>query len=139
MADVYDGLGKSIDGAIIVSPLQLQIATGTQLLTVFSADQLASFKNLTTVVNGWMDGQQCAGKLTADRMDRYSATYHAVAKAIRPGTVTPPASSAKAPSPAETPKAKEPAPKEAPPKPKTACENGQCPLNDAQPRWRWRR
>jgi hypothetical protein len=89
LATTYESRAKGIDTGVIVSPLQLQLATGTQLLANFTADQLATFKGFTNVVTGWLDAQQCAGKLTADRMDKYSTAYHAVARAIKPSTPAP--------------------------------------------------
>jgi hypothetical protein len=122
MADTYEALAKSIDTGVIVSPLQLQLATGTQFLANFDAPGLAAFQNLTTAVNGWLDAQQCAGRLTPDTMDKYAAAYHAIAKAIKPDTVTPPAASAKTPSAAG----------------KSPCADGKCPTLAPQYRWRWR-
>ena len=139
MATTYESLAESIDTHLIVSPLQLQLATGTQLLANFNADQLATFKSFTTVVTGWLDAQQCAAKLTSDRMDKYASVYHAIAQAIKPDTVTPqpapPATSAKPPmrTSDHAPSAKLPSPAEspklAPPKPvgNSPCANGQCP------------
>ena len=50
MAVTYEGLAKSIDTGVISSPLQLQVVTGTQLLTNFTSDQLAAAKPLTAAV-----------------------------------------------------------------------------------------
>jgi hypothetical protein len=144
MATTYESLAKSIDTHLIVSPLQLQLATGTQLLANFNADQLATFKSFTTVVTGWLDAQQCAAKLTSDRMDKYASVYHAIAQAIKPGTVTPapgapgtpglPATSAKPPMRTS----------DQAPAGNSPCANGQCPAQSqpgpSQPAWfrRWR-
>ena len=121
VANSYETIGKAIDAGTIVSPLQLNLATSAQLLALTS-DQLTACKGFIAAVNGWIDAQQCSARLTPDHMDRYARTYHAIAQAVKPGTVTPPAPAAKVPSPAESPKL-------APPKPagKSPCENGQCP------------
>jgi hypothetical protein len=143
VANSYETIGKAIDAGTIVSPLQLQLATSAQLLSLTS-DQLTACKGFIAAVTGWLDAQQCAARLTPDHMDRYAKAYHAIAAAIKPVTVTgvppigTPAASAKVPSPAE--------PKLAPPKPvvgNSPCANGQCPApgsSQAQPAWfrRWR-
>lgn len=131
-ATTYESLAKSVDTKVIVSPLQLQLATGTQLLANFTSDQLGDLKNVTAAVAGWLDAQQCAGKLTADRMDKYSTAYHAIAQAIKPGVVTAAAVKITGVPPIAAARAE---PKQAPTKPKSACENGQCPM----PRWGRRR
>ncbi len=64
--------------------MQLQLATGTQLLANFDATQLGTFKSFTAAVTGWLDAQQCSGKLTAEDLGKYSTVYHAIAAAIRP-------------------------------------------------------
>jgi len=121
MANSYEALAKQIDAGTIVSPMQLQVATGTQLLTNFSADQLASFKGFNTAVAGWLDAQQCAGKLTAESMTKYATVYHAIAAAVRPiksaASAKPPRGSG---APAEAPKAESP------------CAKGQCPAPPAK-------
>jgi len=114
MAVTYEGLARSIDNGLIVSPLQLQLATGTQLLASFDADQLSTMQKLTAVISGWLDAQQCAGKLTADGIGKYATAYHAIAQAIRPGV---PAAN----KPPELP-AKPAIPNMSP------CANGRCPL-----------
>ena len=89
MGDTYEALAKGIDSGVIVSPLQLQLATGTQLLANFNSTELDSLKKVTAAVNGWVDAQQCCGKLTADHMEKYSRSYHAAAAAM--GTKAAPA------------------------------------------------
>ena len=145
MGDTYEALAKSIDTGVIVSPLQLQLATGTHLLANFNSTELASLKNVTAAVTGWMDAQQCCGKLSADRMDRYAMAYHATAAAIRPNATAPAASkpgnstpAAKVDCPDTVPGVayeREQLPGQSP------CANGKCPKpaqNQPQPRWRWR-
>jgi hypothetical protein len=129
MAAFYENLGTAIDKGVIVSPLQLQIGTGTQLLSVFSADELRGFKNLTTAVDGWMDAQQCANKLTADRMDKYARTYHAVAAALGANVARGAGSVARDTTHDPRPTTHAP------------CPDGKCPAPAATPgpatRWRW--
>ena len=114
-ANSYEALARQIDQKTIASPLQLQVVTGTQLLASFNSDQIAALKVFNTSVAGWIDAQQCVGKLRADKMDGYAAAYHAIAKALQPGTVT----------------AKPATVTVAPPKPTAAppCKNGQCPAS----------
>jgi hypothetical protein len=138
VANSYETIGKAIDAGTIVSPLQLQLATSAQLLSLTS-DQLNACKPFIAAVTGWLDAQQCAARLTPDHMDRYAIAYHAIAAVIKPGIVTPPAASAKAPSPAANPGG----PAAPAIVPKSPCANGQCPApgsSQAQPAWfrRWR-
>jgi hypothetical protein len=146
MGSTYEALAKGIDNGVIVSPLQLQLATGTQLLASFSSPELVSLSKLTAAVNGWVDAQQCSGKLTPEHMETYSRTYHAIASAL--GTQTSPAASK--PGNRETgtsgsPAAKVDCPNTAPVvhereqlPAKSPCANGHCPLPaQNQPRRRW--
>ena len=129
MGNTYEALAKSVDSGVIVSPLQLQLATGTHLLANFNAAELASLKNVTAAVTGWMDAQQCAGKLTPDRMDKYSRSYHATAAALGSKTTAPAATK---PGTSKTAAATEtatgmvdgrsPLPGQSP------CANGKCPV-----------
>ncbi len=82
MGNTYEALAKSIDTGVVVSPLQLQLATGTQLLANFNSAELASLSKVSAAVNGWVDAQQCANHLSADHMEKYSAVYHAVGKGL---------------------------------------------------------
>ena len=59
MAAGYEALATQVDAGTIVSPLQLQLATGTHLLASFDAKSLESFKGFTAAVAGWIDAQQC--------------------------------------------------------------------------------
>ncbi len=139
MGDTYEALAKGVDSGVIVSPLQLQLATGTQLLANFNATELISLSKLTAAVNGWVDVQQCSGKLTPDHMDKYSRSYHAVGKAL--GAKTAPAatkpSTSKPVAAAETATGmvdgRSPLPAQSP------CADGKCKMPaERQPRWRWR-
>jgi hypothetical protein len=124
VANAYESLAKGIDSGTIVSPLQLQLATSAQLLSLTS-DQLTACNGFIRAVNSWVDAQQSAGRLAAAHMDRYAKTYHAIAQAVKPGTVTPPpASSAKVPMAAAEPW------KVAPPQPagNSPCASGHCPM-----------
>jgi hypothetical protein len=140
MGDTYEALAKSVDTGVIVSPLQLQLATGTQMLANFNSNELASLKNVTAAVAGWMDAQQCCGKLTSDRMDKYSRSYHATAAAIRPNATAPAASktgnstpAAKADPPTVPKDTTGQLPGQSP------CANGKCPVpSQYQYRGRWR-
>jgi len=138
MANTYEALAKQVDAGTIVSPLQLQLATGTHLLASFNADQLATFKQFTAAVCGWLDAQQCAGKLTADRMDRYSRSYHAVAAAlgVKPAAAAGYVVAPVAPHRGETAPAVQ---KSEVRSQKSKCPDGKCPAPD-QLQWthRWR-
>ena len=124
IANAYESLGKAIDAGTIVSPLQLQLATSAQLLT-FTSDQLATFKGFIAAVNGWMDGCQCSGKLTPDRMDQYAKAYHAIAATLK---TTPVAPSSTKPGTSKPAAAVDTSP----------CANGHCPV-PTQPGWFRRR
>ena len=141
MGNTYEALAKGVDSGVIVSPLQLQLATGTQLLANFSSPELVSLSKVTAAVNGWVDAQQCSGKLSPDHMEKYSRSYHATAAAL--GTKTAPAASKTGNS---TPAAKadpdtahktdgttDQLPGQSP------CKDGHCSVpGQYQPRWRWR-
>ena len=141
MGNTYEALAKGVDSGVIVSPLQLQLATGTQLLANFSSPELVSLSKVTAAVNGWVDAQQCSGKLTPEHMDKYSKSYHAAAAALgtkpapaasKPGNSTP---AAKVDCPITAPIAHE---REQLPG-QSACKDGHCPLPAQwQPRWRLR-
>jgi hypothetical protein len=122
LGNSYEALANQIDAGTIVSPLQLQVVTGTQLLTNFTSEQLAGLKNFSTAVAGWIDAQQCAGRLGPDKMNKYSAAYHAIAAAIKPRTAAPAAVTIGG----------------VPPLAKNPCANGQCPKQEA-PAWFGRR
>ena len=135
VANGYETLGKAIDAGTIVSPLQLQLAASAQLLGLTS-DQLTACKPFIDVVSGWIDAQQCAARLTPDHMDRYAKTYHAIAAAIKPGTIQNPKSEIRNPK-------QEPSTKLAPPAGNSPCADGHCPApGPSQParryvrRWR---
>jgi hypothetical protein len=124
MGDTYEALAKSVDTGVIVSPLQLQLATGTQLLANFTSPELVSLSKVTAAVNGWVDAQQCSGKLSGDRIDRYATAYHAIARALKHGML--------APTPAKEPGTQKPGQSPAASSP---CASGKCPV----PRQRVRR
>lgn len=139
MANGYDAVAQQIDTGAIANPTQLYLVTGVQLLSL-TADQRTAVQPLTTAVAAWLNAQQTAGKLDETKMADYSRAFHAIAKAMRPGTVTPAhqAPSAKVPSPAENPGG--------PAAPASPCANGHCPASgpsqpgQSQPAWfrRWR-
>jgi hypothetical protein len=139
MANGYDAVAQQIDTGAIANPTQLYLVTGVQLLSL-TADQRTAVQPLTTAVAAWLNTQQTAGRLDETKMADYSRVFHAIAKAMRPGTVTPAhqAPSAKVPSPAENPGG--------PAAPATPCANGHCPASgpsqpsQSQPAWfrRWR-
>jgi hypothetical protein len=138
MGDTYEALAKSLDNGVITSPLQLNLATGTQLLANFNSAELASLNKVTAAVNGWVDAQQCAGKLTSDHMEKYSTSYHAAAAAIRPNKTAPAASkpvnstsAAKAgPDTVILQHDRIQLPGQSP------CASGHCPAPASRPRWR---
>ncbi len=122
MAAGYEALATQVDAGTIVSPLQLQLATGTHLLASFDAKSLESFKGFTAAVAGWIDAQQCAGKLTPEHMEKYALVYHAIASGLHPGIAPPQKVGTSKPNPP----AAGPSP----------CANGHCP-NPETPRRRF--
>ena len=136
MAQGYDAVAQQIDAGAITSPTQVYLVTGVQLLSL-TGPQRTAVQPVTTAVAAWLNAQQVAGKLDETKMPDYSRVFHAIAKAIKPGTVTitgvppiggTPAAPAKVPSAAAG---------------KSPCENGQCPVpGSSQPAgWfgrRWR-
>ena len=139
MSNGYEALAQQVDAGAVATPTQLYLVMGVQILSL-TGDQRAAVQPLTTAVAAWLNAQQTAGKLDETKMPDYSRVFHAIAKAMRPGTVTPAhqAPSAKVPSPAENPGG--------PAAPASPCANGHCPASgpsqpgQSQPAWfrRWR-
>jgi len=84
VANAYESMAQALDAGTIVSPLQLNLATSAQLLAL-SSDQLGACKGFIGTVSGWLDAQQCTGRLSPDHMERYARTYHAIAAAVKQG------------------------------------------------------
>ena len=147
MANGYDAVAQQIDTGAIANPTQLYLVTGVQLLSL-TADQRTAVQPLTTAVAAWLNTQQTAGKLDETKMADYARVFHAIAKAMRPATVTPaavtitgvppvtPAASAKVPSAAAANPGGPAAPAIVP---KSPCANGQCPASGPSQGWGWRR
>jgi len=109
----YETLAKEVDAGAIATPTQLYLSLGVQLLALTDAQRTA-VGPLNLAVKGWLNAQQTAGKLDETKMADYARAFHAIARAITPGTVTP-AASVKTPSPAAA---------------ASPCANGQCPTQE---------
>jgi hypothetical protein len=113
LASGFETLANQVDAGAITNPTQLYLSLGVEALAL-TAPQRTAVTPLTTAVKAWLNAQQTAGKLSEEKMPDYARVFHAIAKALKPGTVTP----AAAAIPKETP---------ANPVGASPCASGHCP------------
>jgi len=88
VATIHETLARQVDTGEMKSPAQLALATQVQWMGAMSTTRSNAWQPWRAAVGAWLDAQQAAGLLAADKMPSYARSYRTIAEALREATNT---------------------------------------------------